>query len=354
MEAQTKGGARLRSLQAGRGVAAVAVAVHHAAYATEQFVAPLPNWLAAIFHQGLLGVDFFFVLSGFIILNAHFDDSRTPVALKLYAWKRAIRIFVPYLPITFVLIAAYFALPDLTRNNREWGWLTSLLLVPSPSPPALAAAWTLVHEMLFYAIFALYFFARRFLAIAIFVWTIGMLIFPANVVDGQDPEPLVTALLNPINLEFCFGLACAVGYRLIRPVFAWWLLLLGLGILMFFFVALDEHRRVVFGLGVASLVLGFALQEKGLGLHVPGAYVILGDASYAIYLIHVPVISLAVRLAFHFSFLSNWPGCLLFSACSAIAFGYLYYRVYEGPALATARKMALAKFADRPAVGLSV
>jgi exopolysaccharide production protein ExoZ len=332
----------------------VAVALHHAAQATEQFVAPLPNWLAAVFHQGLLGVDFFFVLSGFIILNAHIDDAPTQAALKSYAWKRVIRIFVPYLPISLVLIAAYFALPDLSRNNRDWGWLTSLLLVPSPYPPALAAAWTLVHEMLFYAIFTLYFFGRRFFAIAIFAWAAAMLVFPANVTDGQDSEPLMTALLNPINLEFCFGLACAVGYRLMSPRLAQPLALLGLGILAFFFAVLDEHNRIVFGFGVALLILGLALQEKGPGLWIPAVSVFLGDASYAIYLIHVPLISLTVRLASHLSFLTNWPGSLLLSAFCAVAFGCTYYQVYERPTLAIARRMALAKVADRRAVELSV
>jgi exopolysaccharide production protein ExoZ len=354
MEAQTKGGGRLRSLQAGRGLAAVAVAVHHAAYATEQLVAPLPNWLAAIFHQGLLGVDFFFVLSGFIILNAHFNDPPTRAALNSYVWKRVIRVFVPYLPITLVLIAAYMALPELTRNNRDWGWLTSLLLVPSPYPPALAAAWTLVHEMLFYAIFIVYFLGRRSFIAAILAWTAAMLLFPAGVVDGQDAEPLMEALLNPINLEFCFGLGCAIGYRVISPRFASRLILLGIGIAAVFFAALGERERIVFGAGVAFLVLGFALQEKGLGLHIPAIPVFLGDASYAIYLIHVPVISLVVRLGHHLPFLANWPASLLLSACSAIAFGCMYYRVYERPALAMARRMALAKVADRGAVELSI
>src|ERR1700757_3534806 len=107
MGPKPKGAGQLRSLQAGRGIAALAVAIHHAAYATAQFVAQLPDWLAVVFHQGLLGVDFFFVLSGFIILNAHLDDAPTMAAFRSYVLKRIVRIYVPYLPIVLTLIAAY-------------------------------------------------------------------------------------------------------------------------------------------------------------------------------------------------------------------------------------------------------
>jgi hypothetical protein len=48
--------------------------------------------------KGFLGVDFFFVLSGFIILNAHADDPATGRALESYVFKRLNRIYVPYLP----------------------------------------------------------------------------------------------------------------------------------------------------------------------------------------------------------------------------------------------------------------
>jgi peptidoglycan/LPS O-acetylase OafA/YrhL len=90
-ESKYKGG-RLLSLQVGRGVAATVVLLHHAAYATGLFVEPLPALLTTVFHRGLLGVDFFFVLSGFIILNAHYDDPQAFVAFKLYAFKRIVRI----------------------------------------------------------------------------------------------------------------------------------------------------------------------------------------------------------------------------------------------------------------------
>src|SRR5262249_36486943 len=64
----------LSSLQAARGVAALMVVGYHAQIAVSDFIDPMPTWVRAILDHGDLGVDFFFVLSGFIITYAHFDD----------------------------------------------------------------------------------------------------------------------------------------------------------------------------------------------------------------------------------------------------------------------------------------
>ena len=58
---------QLASLQVGRGLAAMSVVFAHAALGTRDFVAPLPQIAQSVFSFGWLGVDFFFVLSGFII-----------------------------------------------------------------------------------------------------------------------------------------------------------------------------------------------------------------------------------------------------------------------------------------------
>jgi hypothetical protein len=58
---------QIQSLQVFRGLAALAVVLHHASVSTGAFVADVPAWAMSVFGLGYLGVDFFFVLSGFII-----------------------------------------------------------------------------------------------------------------------------------------------------------------------------------------------------------------------------------------------------------------------------------------------
>jgi exopolysaccharide production protein ExoZ len=51
------------------------------------------------------------------------------------------------------MIGLYIALPSLSHGQAEWGYLTSLTLIPTEKRPALFVAWSLIHEMLFYNIF---------------------------------------------------------------------------------------------------------------------------------------------------------------------------------------------------------
>jgi Acyltransferase family len=114
---------RVLLLQVGRGLAALGVAISHARLGTSAFVEPIPDWLMTTLAKGFLGVDFFFVLSGFIILNSHFDDETSLGALKSYVFKRLSRIYVPYLPVCAIVISSYLLFPSLSYVNRDWGFL---------------------------------------------------------------------------------------------------------------------------------------------------------------------------------------------------------------------------------------
>lgn len=105
---------QIQSLQLFRGFAALAVVAHHTALSTGAFVGALPEPLATWLGMGFLGVDFFFVLSGFIIMFAHMDDASTAASIKRYAFKRLTRIYPAYLPVGVGLIVLYVAMPDLS------------------------------------------------------------------------------------------------------------------------------------------------------------------------------------------------------------------------------------------------
>jgi exopolysaccharide production protein ExoZ len=122
-----QGGKTLLTVQVGRALAALAVVLFHVRLLTNDLVAPLP-WINSLFSQGLLGVDYFFVTSGFIILTVHGSDQRG--AMPAYLWKRISRVYIPYLPIVAAIIAVYILLPTASKSPREWGWATSLLLIP--------------------------------------------------------------------------------------------------------------------------------------------------------------------------------------------------------------------------------
>ena len=197
------------SLQIFRGLAALGVVFHHAAKSTNAFVGQIPTWLNSIFEYGFLGVDFFFVLSGFIIMSSHFDDEKSIAALKNYGVKRFVRIFPPYWPVSIALIFAYFLLPSLSQGERgDFSLLSSLLLLPDTEPPALSVAWTLIHEVMFYMIFCLFFFSNKLFLVFVFGWVLAICTLPwLN--TQPDFSPFLMRFLSPINLEFVLGMGMA-------------------------------------------------------------------------------------------------------------------------------------------------
>ena len=83
-------------IQAGRGIAAMMVVLFHigASFAAQKyFHEPL---FAQIFRFGSSGVEFFFVLSGFIIYFAHRKDFSQPQRLGRFLLRRALRLYPTY------------------------------------------------------------------------------------------------------------------------------------------------------------------------------------------------------------------------------------------------------------------
>ena len=87
---------RLLSVEAARGAAAVLVLLVHssAMLAAPKYFGEMPFY--GLFKFGHAGVDFFFVLSGFIIFHVHRTDLGNPARLGKYLARRFVRIFPTY------------------------------------------------------------------------------------------------------------------------------------------------------------------------------------------------------------------------------------------------------------------
>lgn len=101
---------RIDALTGIRGIAALWVLLHHlvSQYPLQN---KLPIWVEHIAEKGWLGVDLFFILSGFVIAYVHHNDFVSQVSIsktRQFMVKRIARIYPVHLLTTVSLIPIYF------------------------------------------------------------------------------------------------------------------------------------------------------------------------------------------------------------------------------------------------------
>lgn len=266
-------------------------------------------------------------------MYAHMDDERNTAAVKRYAFKRMARIYPAYLPVGLGLIALYAALPGLSAaGGREYSLISSLLLVPADDSPALSVAWTLVHELMFYGVFLLFFISRRWLVGGLVTW--ALVIIWIN--HWSTPTGWLRYPLSLLNLEFMFGVAAAWLVR--SRTFSGYSTAAGLlGSAMAFtsLCLMTSDKNIFFrlslALGLAILIVFFAIREQVAALRWPACLLSLGNASFSIYLIHNPLLSITQRVAGQLEL--AWPAAMTWAMALSVLAGWIYYQIIERPAL---------------------
>lgn len=290
----TPGVRRLASLQAGRGLAALYVLLFHAEV-IQTLSLPPADAAAGIFAGGHAGVQFFFVLSGFIMGHIHRADLGRRQALGPYLRARFVRIYPPFWVILVGLIGMQMVLGRLepVLQSNPLAWVQAFLLLPFDGAPPLTAAWTLSHEILFYLIFGLCIYLGR---AGLLIFALWMLFCLMALFAGDQAFP-VTFLLSPNNLLFGIGLIAAALFGKGTAGIDRLILTAGAGL----FVATtvlgasvgDPWQVVFYGISSGLLIHGAANLELRDRIRVPRLLEGLGDASYSIYLAHGPAMAFA-------------------------------------------------------------
>jgi exopolysaccharide production protein ExoZ len=304
------------------------------------------------FRVGNAGVDIFFVISGFVMWSA---TSRRDVTPSTFLRQRLIRLVPLYWVFTLALVGAWAAMPSgahiLTPSAPHV--LRSLAFVPALDPlgrvfPYLTQGWTLNYEMFFYLLFAgaLTLPAqRRLLPVASVLLALPLLgLLVATPQQIRVMPPLV--LLSPLLVEFLLGLVLAAAAESDwRPHAAWCWAALAAGVAAL--IALppppgdDEWTRLIVYGAPAFLIVGGAvgIERSDRGLR-PGRFpLLLGAASYSIYLSHPFAIAAAGRL------LPKSAGMWPFAGAAVLAsvvLGVIVYEMMERPLLKWLRTRALA------------
>ena len=331
---------RFESLQAGRGIAAIAVVLHHAA----AYAADGRFWgdksYERYFDFGALGVEFFFVLSGVVILMAHWNDRGQPNAYRNYVIRRLQRIYPIYWIVLAAAIAIFYLRPALGVGYERDGWvgLSSILLVHVGSVQTiLLVAWTLFHEILFYILFGFVILSRKVGYALLALWfaaSMGVAILPVR-------NAFVMEYLSPLHLLFALGMLLSILIKRkirIKPGAS---LILGSGSLVYavFWTARhglpDTACSLIAGMASFFILLDLITLEGQGSLRIPMWMSFLGEASYSIYLVHFPILSVTARICFSasqrtFIPLSVW---FILQCVFATAVGIAFHLAVEKPLL---------------------
>jgi len=147
---------KLNLLQVYRGIAALLVVMVHLTIKSEEILNQVTFF--NLFGAGWSGVDYFFVLSGFIMVYVHRSAIGKKDQLKSFLVKRAVRIYPIYWIITLTLWCLFLVIPGFASNNQDLSLgkvIASLLLIPQKDQPILEVGWTLIHEIYFYLLFSI-------------------------------------------------------------------------------------------------------------------------------------------------------------------------------------------------------
>ena len=249
------------------------------------------------------GVDVFFVISGFVMW---ISTASRPVSPLAFMRSRLLRIVPLYWVVSGFMLLVLLVRPDLLRSARlvPWHAAASFLMLPAANPatramqPLLIAGWTLNLEMLFYVLFA------AFLAVPA-RWrlggTIAALVMLVGAGQAFDLPPALAFYTQDVMLEFGYGLALGWCFRAARTVSASTaVMLLAAGCLGM--VAAPSlygdalPRCVPFGMPALLLVAGAVFLERASAPARSRMWLLLGDASYSLYLTHPIVLAALVTL----------------------------------------------------------
>jgi peptidoglycan/LPS O-acetylase OafA/YrhL/glycosyltransferase involved in cell wall biosynthesis len=355
-----------RSLDAWRGLAALSVAIYHSTlvvFKKYPAVAAQPEYAPCLF--GWLGVQVFFVISGYCIANAACKGVERGDSVIPFVRARLRRIFPAYwcalgmsIAVAFVLerlvesgrIASSVTVTDAVIHKGVWCLLANATLthVPFHQDSFMAQSWTLCYEIAFYGIAAV-----AAIAMPILKSTRRYL----DALHALTAVTVVLLILNPDWLSFPldlwpeFGLGILV-YDVLRNKRAaapkvWFALC---GLLMIGFIvrqsvpigALAEPSRLsyAFTLGAAILLalLG-SFDDTIMRSKLVRLLAAVGVYSYSLYLTHFFSIGLMSQAASYAHLSEPYSAPLLVLATvGAVVFAKVFHRFCERPFLKSASR----------------
>lgn len=280
---------KYQSIQLLRAVAALMVVVQHSHIAFGPIEKAKLWWWPGFSDFGWLGVSLFFVISGFIIANVL---SRPNFSFVDYFWRRFIRIYPLYWMVGAVGLYYYF--------SRNWfkygvdslgaeGMIKSFLILPLEAHPFWEPGWSLEHEVIFYFLAVAIAPTFGLLRLALVLIALGVTGIYLRV--GWDYH-----LFSEAQMFFGAGvLAYLLKDRVWHETLPVAICSLAVAYAQYydFFNLGSLFSSASFAVGAAALIIAL-LDIERCGWKVPWLLVLIGNASFSLYLWHwlvIPIVS---------------------------------------------------------------
>lgn len=291
---------------------------------------------------GEVGVDLFFVLSGFVMWYTTANRNIQPLSF----YRRRIERIVP-LYWLFTLLAAGIALflPQLLKSTvfDLEHLLASLFFIPNENPaspagrviaPVIVPGWTLNFEMYFYLIFgALLFLPQKFR-----IGALSLVLFSLFLIWQQFADQSVIAAFFGDAIVFEFLMGVLIGWLFVNnkrlPEGIAYLLIPSAFVCLIGFDVYKINLPHLVEAGIPAALLIYALVSIDFGkIHEFKFLNLLGDASYSLYITHVFVLP-AVRVGtgiLPFGFLRNEFVFMTLCMVASVVVALLVYKLFEEP-----------------------
>ncbi|MBE1160724.1 acyltransferase family protein [Dyella acidiphila] len=354
---------KLAWLQALRGIAAGMVVLVHSRSALLD--AGAGKLLADRLLPLAMGVDLFFIISGFLMVLTTRDCDGSAAYARQFAAKRIARIWPLFAVVSVLAVAVEHGFRGYLDAAVLQPYLEGLLFMPhDPAASgiyfrmAVGVAWTLCFECYFYLVFALGMLFGRWRYAAMAAW-FGVTLVAVPWLRGHysldvATRPLVAwsryanLAVNPIVWDFIAGMLAAWLYqsdiKIRKPASIY----IGVAVLLIALL-LAWHRLGMlnffgprgWGAPLAILFAGIALRAKLGSMQVPAWLVWLGNISYSLYLMHVYVFEL-VQDAVSAVPLQHRTAAILLLAIrplAAVMCAWAVFRYIEAPLSAQTRRL---------------